>query len=82
MKLSLNKFSKSAFVLVVGSVALLGIATLFANRAQASVGGPQCGPTILWSCTLPDGTVVPFGGTYCQMIAYEKKTGAHCTAGG
>ena len=70
------------------SLALLGVAlgmmlTLTPTPA-AAVPGPLCGPTILWSCVVPgcpDCPVVLFGGTVCEKIAFEKKTGRVCTAG-
>ncbi len=57
----------------------LGVMTLFAPRAEALPPiGPLCGPSILWICSGPGGPDILFGGTICEKIKFEKKTGLTC----
>jgi hypothetical protein len=77
VKHSINKLVKGVLALAVGAVVVFGASTL---TAQPATAGPilLCGPTFMWICKLPDGTVVPFNGTVCEKLQYEKLKGARC----
>ncbi len=73
----LNRFGRGlAACSLLGAMAV-GAATLATPRAEAR---PilLCGPTYQWICTLPGGEVVPFGGTICEMLEFEKRKHADC----
>ena len=57
---------------------VLGGIALTSTPARAARPGPLCGPTILWICTGPGGQSVLFGGTVCEKVRFEKRTGATC----
>lgn len=42
-------------------------------------GGPLCGFTAQWTCTMPDGSTQTITGTACDVARFERKTGASCS---
>ena len=74
---SWKDLGKGVMVCMVVATITLGVSSAQAARRP----GPLCGPTILWSCVLPNGNVVPFAGTVCERAAYEMQTGATCKPG-
>ena len=39
---------------------------------------PLCGPSFLWSCSKIGGPEFLFGGTVCEKIIFERRTGTTC----
>jgi len=62
--------------------AVYGMTSLMAPSAMAGPGGPLCGFSTLWDCTMPDGSHRTVGGTRCDISKFEKSTGAHCVPSG
>src|SRR5262249_44658811 len=63
---------------LVGGARASGTIPLGGAPAVAGPPGPECGPTRFWICVVPgcpDCPVFQFVGTYCEMIAYEHRTG-------
>ena len=70
-------------VLSLAVVATVGIGVWTATEGRASaVVKNLCGVSILWRCTLPNGTTTTFGGTVCDVKKYEQQTGATCVPSG
>ncbi len=63
------------------TVIVLGVVALN-TPAVAAPAGPLCGPTLLWDCTMPNGSHKLVGGTRCQIAAFQQQTGAHCVPSG
>ncbi|MGH7243652.1 MAG: hypothetical protein ACREJD_09575 [Phycisphaerales bacterium] len=74
---ALHGCMKSAVTLFALTAMAAATIALTESRAQAAIV-PQCGPTIAWSCTLPNGTTKFVGATVCAIRQYEQKTGAKC----
>lgn len=66
---------------LLGSIAY-GMTSLVAPTATAAPGGPLCGYSLIWDCTMPDGSHRTVGGTRCDIAKFEKTTAAHCVPGG
>ncbi len=66
-------------VIVTAGLALTSTST--DARPPGGPGGPPllCGFTALWTCTLPDGSVVQVAGTQCDIRRFERQTGATCS---
>ncbi len=62
--------------------AAYGMSTLLTPVAVAAPGGPLCGYSLIWDCTMPDGSHRTVGGTRCDIAKFEKSTGAHCVPSG
>jgi hypothetical protein len=65
-------------VFAAGVAVVIGLGTLAVRSSEAAVRN-LCGASILWQCTLPNGTQTLFGGTVCDEQKYEKSTGATCS---
>ena len=75
---ALRKIGSAFLPLSAIAALVMGGIALTASPAEAAIIGPECGPTYLWLCTKPNGRQVLFGGTICEKIRFEKKTGSTC----
>jgi hypothetical protein len=62
---------------VLGAMAMGGVA-LTTDATARPPGGPLCGPTILFDCTLRDGSTELVGLTRCEVKKFERKNRATC----
>ena len=86
MSLETKRLRKLLLCLGLVAVVISVTATLDTSRAAARpapggggpIGGPLCGWTALWTCTLPNGSEVTVAGTQCDIRRFERQTGARC----
>ncbi len=72
---------------ILGSIVLVGVivagsVVLSSSPTVAARPKPDCGPSYVWDCKLPNGSHTIFGGTRCDMFAYQRQTGATCVPSG
>jgi len=70
-----------------GSLCLVAVivvvaATLSSSPTPAARPAPDCGPSYVWDCTMPDGSHKLVGGTRCDIAAFQRNTGARCVPSG
>ena len=70
--------SKVVCSLGILAVIVTGAVVLGTSPAAARPAGPDCGPTFLWDCTMPNGSHQLVGGTRCEIAAFQRQTGAKC----
>ena len=79
MRISKSGFTKAFSALALLGVMAVGVTALTTDAtAKAPRPGPMCGPTILFECTLMDGSTEFVGLTTCEVAKYEKKNKATC----
>lgn len=69
---------------LVGTIGygMVAVMTPAAVAGGGGIGGPLCGWTAEWDCTLPNGSHVLIDGTICDISRFEARTGAHCVLSG
>jgi hypothetical protein len=70
------------FSIGILAVIVTGVLVFGSSPAGARPGGPDCGPSYVWDCTMPDGSHQLVGGTRCEIAAFKRKTGATCVPSG
>jgi hypothetical protein len=76
----LRRWAPKVCALALVAVVAVGISSLFQNRAYAF--GPLCGYSLIWDCTMPDGSHRLVGGTVCDIQRFQQQTGAKCVPSG
>ena len=79
MKLTVARLGKGLFATSVLGVIAFAASALLNSPAQA---GPLCGYSLLWDCTMPNGSHRFVAGTRCDIRTFEKNTGASCVPSG
>ncbi len=65
----------------LGLVAMI-VVVVASLSSTPTAARPDCGPSYVWDCTLPNGSHKVVGGTRCDIATYQRKTGAHCVPSG
>ncbi len=77
--MNLRRVGKSFVICSACATFMLSAVALTSSPADARPPiGPLCGPDILWKCSGPGGPDVLFGGTVCDRIKFERKSGLTC----
>lgn len=62
---------------LVGVVLAVGVIPFVQSQTSIAVPQPDCGPTRQWICIV-EGEEIPFEGTICEKIAFERENEAVC----